>query len=228
MYWAVLTLGPVLIGGSLSMTSFAIGALGSARLRCRRVLGVLPFVFTCTALTLLYIVVPYRHVDVRDALIGGVLAGVAFEIAKRGFAVYVARFPTYTLVYGAFATLPIFLPLALHVLGGGAGRRALHRDAARRTADAEGARAASRARSHRRARCPGRAGARAGRRPVRLRRIAAQAAGHAAPLRGGARALPARLGWPRRTDKDGWVLARDAGYHPRRRRSTAPSPSTPT
>ena len=112
MYWAVLTLGPVLIGGSLSMTSFAVGA-SFGWLRLSRVadviLGILPFVFTCIALTLLYGVVPNRRVEFRHALIGGVVAGIAFEIAKRGFAVYLARFPTYTLIYGAFATIPIFL-----------------------------------------------------------------------------------------------------------------------
>jgi membrane protein len=112
MYWAVLTLGPVLIGGSLSMTSFAVGA-SFGWLRLSRVadfvLGVLPFIFTCIALMLLYGVVPNRRVEPRDALIGGVVAGIAFEIAKRGFAVYLARFPTYTLIYGAFATIPIFL-----------------------------------------------------------------------------------------------------------------------
>jgi membrane protein len=102
MYWSVLTLWPVLIGASLSLTTYLIGA-SSALLR------LIPFAFTWAALTLLYILVPYRHVDVRHAAAGALLAGVAFEMAKRGFAVYVANFPTYTLVYGAFATLPIFL-----------------------------------------------------------------------------------------------------------------------
>ncbi|HEX6155394.1 MAG TPA: YihY family inner membrane protein, partial [Burkholderiales bacterium] len=112
MYWAVITLGPLLIGGSLSMTTFAIGAsFGWLRLSivADALLAVMPFVFTCIALTLLYSVVPYRHVLLRDAVIGGVLAGIAFELAKRGFAFYIARFPTYTLIYGAFATIPIFL-----------------------------------------------------------------------------------------------------------------------
>jgi membrane protein len=71
MYWAVLTLGPVLIGLSLSMTSFAVGAsFGWLRLSivADAVLGVLPFLFTCAALTLLYAIVPNRHVSARDAL----------------------------------------------------------------------------------------------------------------------------------------------------------------
>ena len=54
-------------------------------------LRVLPFIFTCMALTLLYAVVPYRYVPPRDALIGGIIAGIAFEIAKRAFAAYLAR-----------------------------------------------------------------------------------------------------------------------------------------
>jgi membrane protein len=102
MYWSVLTLWPVLIGTSLSLTTYLVG-------NASVLLRLVPFVFTWAALTLLYILVPYRHVDVRHAAAGALLAGVAFEMAKRGFAVYVANFPTYTLVYGAFATLPIFL-----------------------------------------------------------------------------------------------------------------------
>ena len=54
-------------------------------------------------------VVPYRHVGWRDALLGALLAALMFEIAKRGFALYITRFPTYTLIYGTFATMLIFL-----------------------------------------------------------------------------------------------------------------------
>lgn len=112
MYWAVLSLGPLLIGASLSMTSFLVGSsLGLLNLGwvTRSVLGLMPFFFTWAALTLLYLVVPYRRIDVRHALAGALVAGVLFEFAKRGFALYIASFPTYSLIYGAFATLPIFL-----------------------------------------------------------------------------------------------------------------------
>jgi membrane protein len=54
-------------------------------------------------------VVPNRAVRLRHALLGGFVAALAFEIMKRGFALYIAKFPTYTLVYGAFAVIPIFL-----------------------------------------------------------------------------------------------------------------------
>lgn len=113
IYWATLTLGPVLIGASLSMTSYIVGAsLGLSRqipFAGSAILGFVPFVFTCAAFTLLYYVVPNRAVRPRDALIGGLVAGLAFEIMKRSFALFVAKFPTYTLVYGAFAVIPIFL-----------------------------------------------------------------------------------------------------------------------
>jgi membrane protein len=111
-YWALITLGPVLVGASLSMTSFLLGAsLGLLKLgaAAESLLGVLPFVLTWATLALLYVVVPYRQVRWRDALLGALLAALMFEIAKRGFAFYITRFPTYTLIYGTFATLLIFL-----------------------------------------------------------------------------------------------------------------------
>jgi membrane protein len=66
-------------------------------------------VLTTSAFTLLYITVPNQTVDWHDAIWGGLLAGVAFEIAKRLFTAYVIKFPTYTMIYGAVAALPIFL-----------------------------------------------------------------------------------------------------------------------
>jgi membrane protein len=72
-------------------------------------LSILPFVLTCGALALLYIVVPHRHVEWRYGLVGALVAGVLFELAKRGFAFYVSHFPTYAFIYGTFATILIFL-----------------------------------------------------------------------------------------------------------------------
>jgi len=211
MYWAVLTLGPVLIGGSLSMTTFAVGAsFGWLKLGhvADVVLGVLPFVFTCAALTLLYAVVPNRRVEPRDALIGGVLAGLAFEMAKRGFAIYLARFPTYTLIYGAFATIPIFLLwlyLSWVVVLAGATLTAMlpaYRFAegkpvpGREFMDALAVLSVL-------ARAQGKGG------PVRLRQISNQV--RVTPHRcEAALERAARLGWAVRTEKDAWVLARDA------------------
>ncbi|MGE5639370.1 MAG: YihY family inner membrane protein [Clostridia bacterium] len=112
VYWGLITLGPMLIGISLSMTSYVVAAsLGKFNLDAlaNTLLGILPFLFTCIALGLLYAIVPFRQVELRHAVIGAILAGIAFELAKRGFALYLSRVPTYRLIYGAFATVPIFL-----------------------------------------------------------------------------------------------------------------------
>ena len=111
-YWAVITLGPLLIGGSLSISSYLVGvALGYLELPriAQYPLGVLPFVLTCVALALLYIFVPHRHVEWRHGVVGALFAGIAFELAKRGFGFYIANFPTYAFIYGTFATILIFL-----------------------------------------------------------------------------------------------------------------------
>ncbi len=113
VYWTLITVGPVLIGASLSLTSWLVGqAVGLVRgLPGAGVvlLSVVPVLLTSIALSLLYVAMPNRRIRVRDAVLGGLLAGVVFEVMKRSFAFYVAQFPTYTLVYGAFATVPIFL-----------------------------------------------------------------------------------------------------------------------
>jgi membrane protein len=113
MYWAVLTLGPLLIGMSLTITSYLVTvSLGFARQipgAATLVLAAVPVLFTATAFTLVYLVVPNRPVRLVHAVAGGVAAAVMFELMKRGLAFYIARFPSYTLVYGAFAAVPIFL-----------------------------------------------------------------------------------------------------------------------
>jgi len=109
IYWAVITLAPVLIGASLSMTSYLVStSLGLARglpIAGEALLRGAPVLLTCAAFTLLYFVVPHRHVRFRHAAIGGFIAGIVFDLIKRGLALYVAHFPTYTVIYGAFAVV---------------------------------------------------------------------------------------------------------------------------
>jgi len=113
VYWAALTLGPILIGASLSITSYLVGvSLGITRgtpLAGTAILWLAPFALTWAAFTLVYYVVPNRAVKPRHALVGGLVAAFVFEMMKRSFAIFVAQMPTYTLVYGAFAVFPIFL-----------------------------------------------------------------------------------------------------------------------
>jgi membrane protein len=114
VYWAAISLGPVLIGVSLLLSSyfFSLPMLGDeARVREIKsgVLGVLPFLLMMLAFTLLYNIVPNRHVPRRHALAGGFVAAVLFEIGKKGFAIYVQKFASYEAIYGAMAAIPVFL-----------------------------------------------------------------------------------------------------------------------
>jgi membrane protein len=216
MYWALLTLGPVLIGGSLSITSFALGASlgilhpdGPAGI----LLSVLPFVLICAALVLLYGIVPARRVEWKHAVLGGILAGFAFELAMRAFNLYLGQVPTFRLVYGAFATIPVFLlwlylswvvvlcgAIFTSLLPGWRARSDHGRAPGEQFADAVGALAIL-ARAHAEGRL------------VKLNRIAAEL-----------RVLPyrveqvleqtARLHWTARVGKDRWVLSRDSGAIP--------------
>lgn len=113
-YWAFLTLGPLLIGGALSLSGLllATGArYGGATFE--RSVGwvtpLLPFLLECAAFSLLYWIVPNRPVGWRDAICGGAIAAVLFEGAKHGVALYILRFPTYDAIYGALAAIPVLL-----------------------------------------------------------------------------------------------------------------------
>jgi membrane protein len=113
VYWAVLTIGPLCIGASLSVTSYVVtvsfGLVSPTAEMRFLAIRLIPLVLTSLAFALTYYAVPNRRVRRSDALVGGVIAGMCFEAMKQGFGYYIAYFPTYKLVYGAFATVPIFL-----------------------------------------------------------------------------------------------------------------------
>ncbi|HWU97659.1 MAG TPA: YihY family inner membrane protein [Oxalicibacterium sp.] len=113
VYWAIVTLGPLLIGASITLTSYLFSATNGAVRHVPFLGGMfyssISILLTTVAFTLLYIVVPNRPVEWRDALCGGLLAALAFEIIKRLFAIFVVKVPTYTVIYGAVAAFPIFL-----------------------------------------------------------------------------------------------------------------------
>ena len=113
VYLIGLTAGPVLLGASISLTTWLIGeSLAVVTIRKTQsevILRMLPFVFGTAGLTLLYKAVPARHVGWAPALVGGVTCGLALEAAKYGFAWYLTRVNTYQVVYGALAALPVFL-----------------------------------------------------------------------------------------------------------------------
>jgi membrane protein len=115
VYWAIITLGPILFGVSLSISSYLF-TQSMTFTAAQRITPVIEWALTGAALpltalafTILYVYLPNCRVEWRDAVIGGVTAAIAFELAKRGFGYYVRRIPTYTAVYGAFAAVPLFL-----------------------------------------------------------------------------------------------------------------------
>ncbi len=112
-YLLLLVVGPLLIGASLSMTSYLVhwtSRLGHGLpFLDDWLLKLVSFLMTALALIIAYRVVPNRYVPSRHALAGGLCAAFLFELTKYLFVAYVAKVPTYRLVYGAFASVPIFL-----------------------------------------------------------------------------------------------------------------------
>ena len=113
LYWALITLGPLLFGLSLTVTSQLFMATNEV-MSTVPLLGALFYtavslILTTCAYMLLYMAVPNRFVDWRDAVWGGLVAAVAFEVAKRLFGIFIKQFPNYTMIYGALAALPLFL-----------------------------------------------------------------------------------------------------------------------
>ncbi len=110
IYWSVLTLGPLMMGGGMAMTSYIISLPLFTESATRfGILRFVPFLLEVFTFTLLYLVVPNAKVKVSQALIGGLLAALLFELAKFCFTWYISHFPTYETIYGALATVPIFL-----------------------------------------------------------------------------------------------------------------------
>jgi membrane protein len=113
LYWSAITLGPLLLGSSLAATSFVVTA-------SRDVVNVLPgstrwlldgfeFLMLTACVSGLYFYVPYTRVRWRHAITAGFLVAGSLEVAKKLMAFYLLEVPTYSLVYGAFAAVPILL-----------------------------------------------------------------------------------------------------------------------
>ncbi len=113
IYWSALTLGPLALGISLSLTSYALsasrGLVTSMPGEVGLLLGLVQFGMFGAAAASLFHYVPNTAVRWRHAWAGGLFVATAFELAKRGLAWYLGSMPTLSMVYGAFATLPILL-----------------------------------------------------------------------------------------------------------------------
>ncbi|NMP33581.1 virulence factor BrkB family protein [Thalassotalea sp. M1531] len=111
MYWMVLTLGPVLVGGSIAATTYIVSLvslgdydfLGISNLFIRG----LPLFISVAGFLVLYLMVPNKNISIKHAIAGAVLAAILFELAKKGFAIYITQVPSYQAIYGALAGIPI-------------------------------------------------------------------------------------------------------------------------
>ena len=113
IYWAAITLGPLLMGASLALTSYVMSASGGLVKRLpdgvQLLFDSIQFVVLAGGMAALYHYVPNTPVKWRHAWTGGLFVAVCIELAKKVLAVYLGKVPTYSVVYGAFATLPILL-----------------------------------------------------------------------------------------------------------------------
>jgi membrane protein len=113
VYWAALTLGPLLLGISLSITSYAIsasqGVVGVIPGGVQLLLDGLQFFLMAWGVAALYHYVPNTQVKWGHAWVGGLFVSTGFDVAKRLLTLYLSKVPTYSVVYGAFATVPILL-----------------------------------------------------------------------------------------------------------------------
>ncbi|MCP3429138.1 virulence factor BrkB family protein [Opacimonas viscosa] len=111
IYWMVITLGPILMGSSVVVSSYLISLAAFADTYTPGfstfLLKLVPSMLSIFAFLILYMLVPNERVKFKHALSGAILATILFELSKKGFALYVANFPSYELIYGALAVIPI-------------------------------------------------------------------------------------------------------------------------
>nr|WP_315197574.1 YihY family inner membrane protein [uncultured Aquabacterium sp.] len=113
VYWAALTLGPLLLGASLSVTSYVLsasrGLVNELPGGVGLLLAAILFALQTAGFAALYKYVPNTFVRTEHAWGGAVFASLGLELAQKGLALYLTKVPIYSTIYGAFAAVPIFL-----------------------------------------------------------------------------------------------------------------------
>ena len=111
IYWLILTLGPLLVGVSIAASTYVKAMFESAANFSfgLKLLSFVPFLSTWFIFTLIYMVVPNKKVSIKHSAAGALIAAVFFTLGKQAFTWYIVTFPSYQLIYGAMATLPIML-----------------------------------------------------------------------------------------------------------------------
>ncbi|MCD6055803.1 MAG: hypothetical protein K0R12_765 [Gammaproteobacteria bacterium] len=114
LYWAVISLAPLLMGVSFALSDYIfslpmLAAIANKIGLSKLLVSIIPFITASITFAFLYVAIPNIQVKIRHGLIGGIIGAVLFELAKKGFAFYMSNVTTYTLIYGTLATIPVFL-----------------------------------------------------------------------------------------------------------------------
>lgn len=113
VYWTLLTLSPIFIGTSIAINGYISSILMfSDNLSLPfglKILSFVPFLLTWLCFTLIYALVPNTKVELKHAAIGALIAACFFTLGKQAFTWYIVTFPSYEMIYGAMATLPLML-----------------------------------------------------------------------------------------------------------------------
>lgn len=113
IYWGVLTLGPLLLGMSVATTSYVVSASSGLVQALPQAVqwgfNSLEFLLLAAAMAALYHFVPNTPVRWGHAWAGGVFVSLGMALSKKLLGLYLATVPTYSAIYGTFATLPILL-----------------------------------------------------------------------------------------------------------------------
>lgn len=114
VYWLLITAGPIVFGVAFGLSGYAFAMARSTGYSgvsdALRILSyIMPFVLEAAGFTLFYWLIPTKPVRWMDAASGAVIAAILFEVLKRGFGFYLSFLGSYQTLYGALATLPIFL-----------------------------------------------------------------------------------------------------------------------
>jgi len=109
IYWTILSLGPIIIGGSIALSSYLFSIVQNDGFLSvgQQLLSLMPFIFTWLAFAGVYTLVPHQRVRFLYALTGGFVAALLFSFATDLFTLYITNFPSQQIIYGALAVIPI-------------------------------------------------------------------------------------------------------------------------
>jgi len=122
VFWAVMTIGPVLLGMGLSLLGYfasediregaavATGETVTTSAPTAILLGnFAPTFLTWATLTFLFMIIPNRRMRLSDAMVGAAAAAVLLAMLRYTFALYIFFMTSYQAIYGALAAVPVFL-----------------------------------------------------------------------------------------------------------------------